>query len=328
LGVARVAPVLRDAGCADFFCATLDEALEAKKLLPGARVYCLNGLFPDELQALAAGGVTPVLNDPAQVTLWSEHCADHGRAPAALHIDTGMSRLGLTPDEAAALSRDQAVLEPMGPITLMSHLACAEDPAHSLNIKQLQEFQRWAKRLPVSRLSLANSAGVFLGPEFHADLARTGIALYGGNPTPRKPNPMRQVVRLQGKILQVRSIDAPRTVGYGATHQITRPSRLATVAAGYADGYLRYLSGRATAWVGGTEVHVVGRVSMDLITLDVTDAPESAARPGATIDLIGPDHDVNALAKEAGTIPYEILTSLGARYERRYIEADAPAAAD
>ena len=234
-----------------------------------------------------------------------------------------MEERGLTPAEAEALSKNRSILEPMGPVTLMTHLACADDPAHKLNIQQLQEFQRWAKRIPADRRSIANSSGLFLGPEFHADLARIGMALYGCNPTPAKTNPMRQVVRLQGKILQVRSIDAPRTVGYGASHKVTRPSRIATVAAGYADGYLRSLSGRATAWMGDIKVAVVGRVSMDLITLDVTDVPEDQARPGGFVDLLGPNYDINDMAADAGTIPYEILTSLGARYERRYLEVES-----
>jgi alanine racemase len=175
------------------------------------------------------------------------------------------------------------------------------------------------------RRSLAASAGIFLGPEFHYDLARPGAALYGVAPLAGRSNPMRQVIRLQGKILQVRRVDTGGTVGYGAAHRFARPARVATVGVGYADGYLRSLSNRGSAYVGERRVPVVGRVSMDLITLDVSALPEEEARPGTLVDLVGPHNPVDALAAEAGTIGYEILTSLGSRYARRYVGRAEPA---
>ena len=197
------------------------------------------------------------------------------------------------------------------------HLACGDEPDHPLNRQQRDTFAAALARLPAAPASLAASSGIFLGPDYHFDLVRPGVCLYGVNPQPGHPNPMAPVLQLQAKILQIRDVDTPQTVGYGATHRFAGPTRVATVAAGYADGYPRSLSGRGTAHFRDISVPVVGRVSMDLITLDVTRAPE--ARPGEMVDLIGPHHDVDALAAEAGTIGYEILTSLGRRYLRHYV---------
>ncbi len=201
----------------------------------------------------------------------------------------------------------------------MSHLACADEPDHPLNRRQVDTFRKILARLPGAKASFANSSGIFLGPDFHFDLARPGIAVYGGNPVPGTPNPMAQVVRLQGKILQVRAVDTPQTVGYGATHRFTGPARIATVAVGYADGFLRSLGNSGSGFVGDIEAPVVGRVSMDLITLDVTSVPEDQCAPGCSVDLIGPRTPIDTVGDAAGTISYEILTSLGPRYFRRYI---------
>jgi alanine racemase len=235
-----------------------------------------------------------------------------------------MSRLGLPEDELETLASEPERLDGIELALVMSHLACADEPGHPLNAEQLARFSAARARLPTAMASFANSSGIFLGAEYHFDLGRPGVALYGINPTPGRPNPMRQVVRLQGKILQVREIDAPRTVGYGATHRAAGPTRVATVAVGYADGYLRSLSNRGSAWLGNQRVPVVGRVSMDLITLDVTGASPDSAHPGAFVDLIGPELSadpeltVDDVAAAAGTIGYEILTALGQRYHRIY----------
>src|SRR5690606_16063815 len=229
-------------------------------------------------------------------------------------------RLGLDDDELATLAAAPARLDGVDLQLLMSHLACADQPDHPLNAEQLARFRAARGRLPAMPASLANSSGIFLGPEYRFDMARPGAALYGVNPQPGRPNPMAPVVRLQARILQVRRIDSPRTVGYGATHRAARPSTIATIALGYADGYLRSLSNRGSCLIGEHRVPVVGRISMDLVTLDVTGVPDGLARPGAVVDVIAPDHPVDAVAEEAGTIGYEILTSLGRRYQRRYID--------
>ncbi|MCH8001964.1 MAG: alanine racemase [Proteobacteria bacterium] len=320
LGMARVAPALARAGARTFFVAQLDEATALRAMFPvEVEIYVLNGLGAGPVAEFQAGRVHPVLNSLGEIDAWAAAARAEGRAlPAAVHIDTGISRLGLPDDELEALAADRGRLAGIDLRYLLSHLACADRPEHPLNAEQLRRFRAARARLPDAPASLANSSGIFLGADYHLDLARPGVALYGVNPTPGQPNPMRQVVRLQGKILQVREIDASRTVGYGATHRAAGPTRIATVAVGYADGYLRSLSNRGSAWLGDRRVPVVGRVSMDLITLDVTGASAEAARPGAFVDLIGADLSTDEVAEAAGTIGYEILTSLGRRYHRVY----------
>lgn len=320
LGAARVVPALAAAGCRNFFVATIDEGIAIKPLAGAAEVYVLHGPFAGTEDDFAGHGLIPVLNTPEQVSRWAAFTAGRGRRlPCAIHCDTGMNRLGLTEAEAAALAADAARLAALSPALLMSHLACADSAAHPANAAQLAAFRRLRAAFPPLPASLANSAGIFLGTDYHFDLARPGAALYGVNPCPGRANPMRQVIRLQGKILQVREIDSPMTVGYGAAHRVRRKGRIATVAVGYADGYLRSLGGRGHGHIGGVRVPVVGRVSMDLITFDVTATPPHLVHAGAVVDLIGPEHPVDALAEEAGTIGYEILTSLGGRYRRVHL---------
>jgi alanine racemase len=324
LGLTRVAPALYRAGARSFFVAQLGEAIALRGALPeAAEIYVLNGLAAGPAAEFQAQRVVPVLNSLGEVADWQAAARQaERRLAAALHIDTGMSRLGLPASELDALAAEPGRLEGIELGHIMSHLACADQPKHPLNAAQLAEFRAARARLPAALstapASLANSSGIFLGADYHFDLGRPGVALYGVNPTPGRPNPMGQVVRLQGKILQVREIDAPRTVGYGATHRAAGPTRVATVAVGYADGYLRSLSNRGSAWLGNQRVPVVGRVSMDLITLDVTGAAPDSAHPGALVDLIGPELPADDVAAAAGTIGYEILTALGQRYHRVY----------
>ncbi len=322
LGVEPVAAALAEAGCRHFFVAQLDEALALRRRLPAAAIGVFNGLFPGEEGIYAENHLLPVLNDLGQVDLWAGFAAHHRRAmPAILHLDTGMSRLGLEPAEVTRLADDPARLDGIELRYVLGHLACADQPRHPMNTRQLAAFGAARAKLPPAPASFANSSGIFLGADYHFDLGRPGAALYGVAPQPGIPNPMAQVVNLKGKILQVRDVDRPMTVGYGATHRFTGAGRLATVAVGYADGYLRSLSDRAHAFLGDVRVPVVGRVSMDLITVDVTAAPPRAARPGRWVELLGSRHGVDALAAEAGTIGYEVLTALGRRYHRAYVRA-------
>ncbi len=317
LGLEPVVRILANQGCRTFFVATIEEGVELRALLPDAGICVLNGMIAGAPADFKAQRLVPVLNDLGQVDAWRRWSRDNGPAPAALHLDTGMARLGLPPAETDILADDPAQLDGVQLALIMSHLACADAPDDPLNRQQRDAFAAALARLPSAPASLAASSGIFLGPEYHFDMVRPGVCLHGVNPRPGQPNPMAPVVRLQAKILQIRDVDTPQTVGYGATHRFAGPTRVATVAAGYADGYPRSLSGRGTARFRGIPVPVIGRVSMDLITLDVTRAPE--ARPGDMVDLIGPHHDVDALAAEAGTIGYEILTGLGRRYARRYV---------
>jgi alanine racemase len=328
LGAARVAPALYEAGCRHFFVAHLTEGLELAPLLPGGArpgggrpgfmLAVLHGILPGEEAELAAHGLVPVLTNLGDVERWRAEARRQGRRlPAILHADSGMNRLALSPAELAVLSGNGELLEGIELKLVMSHLISSELPEAPSNAEQLRRFQALRRQFPMVKASLANSSGMFLGPEFLADVTRPGAALYGLNPTPEQKNPMRAVARLSARILSVREIAPGETVGYNATWTATRPSRIATVAAGYADGILRSLSGSATARFDGKPVPLVGRVSMDLATFDVTDQPEAV--PGKTLELLGPEHDADALAREAGTNGYEILTSLGRRYRRRYL---------
>ena len=338
LGAEQVAPALAGAGCRVFFVATFEEGIALRWLLERWRqgavetnaapadppaIFVLDGPPPGSETELPRHGLIPVLNSLANVEAWSLLAELLGvPLPAALHIDTGMSRLGLPADELDRLAAEPNRLQGVALTLVMSHLACADDPAHELNQRQLETFAAARTRLPDTPASLANSSGIFLGAPFHFQMVRPGISLYGGAPVPGQPNPMQGVARLDGRILQVRKIDSDRTVGYGATYRARGHERIATVSVGYADGYLRSLSSRASAVIGGYRVPLVGRVSMDLTTFDVTGVPEELACAGASIQLLGPEHPVDALAQEAGTISYEILTSLGARYARAYLPVD------
>lgn len=325
LGVRGVVPALVAAGCREFFVAHLGEGLQVRAVTPrDAHVYVLNGLLAGEEDEFRASGLTPVLNNLEQVARWSDAAKRAGRAlPAAVHIDTGMSRLGLPVTEAATLMREPARLAGIELRYVMSHLACAEEEDTPLNEAQRREFEIFRAAFPGARASLANSSGIFLGSSYHFDLVRPGCALYGINPLPGRPNPVRQVARLDGKILQIHEVDPPRTVGYGATHRVTERIRIATVAAGYADGWPRSLSGRGSAFTGEIRLPVIGRVSMDLTTIDVSAAPQ--LREGDTVQLLGDKIPVDTVADAAGTIGYEVLTRLGARYHRVY--TGGPAAA-
>jgi alanine racemase len=329
LGVARVAPALWQAGCRIFFVATLAEGAALRSLLPDAVIYVLAGLHGADPADFAAASLRPVLVSCGEVDSWLAAAGDTADARAGLHLDTGMARLGMPPDELDTLIDEGDKLKRLRPSLVMSHFACADTPEHPLNREQPQRFRAALARLALQQgvtRSLAASSGIFLGPDHAFDLVRPGAALYGIAPLANQPNPLRQVVRLQAKILQVRRVDAGSTVGYGAIHRFARQARLATIGVGYADGYMRALSNRGGVYIGDRRASIVGRVSMDLLTVDISDIPEEQARPGAWVDLIGPRNPVDSVAAEAGTIGYEILTSLGRRYRRRYLDAGvAPA---
>jgi alanine racemase len=319
LGAAAVAPALFAAGCRHFFTAHLGEAVAVHQWLPGAMVAVLNGILPGEAPVFSARNLVPVLGALHEIALWRDEAARLGRVlPAIVHVDTGMARLGLTADELDVLRDDPALLAGLQVRFVMTHLVNAEQPEHPLNKAQGTRFFQLTRRFPRAETSLANSSGMFLGAGFESDLARPGAALYGINPTPGEENPMRAVVRLSARILQVHDVQPGDTVGYNGVWTAARPSRIATIGVGYADGYLRALSNAGTARFDGAVVPLVGRVSMDLTTFDVTD---TAAQPGDMLELIGPGHEVDALAAEAGTNGYEIFTSLRHRFKRDYISA-------
>jgi alanine racemase len=315
LGAAAVAPALQAAGCRHFFVATLDEALALRPLLPGAMLAVLGGPLPGTVPDYLAHDLVPVLNAPAEIALWSAAARAAGRRlPAILHVDTGMARLGLEPRAVAALHDDPAALAGLDLRYVMTHLVSAEAAGDPLNEAQARRFAAACAALPPAPRCFANSSGIFLGPAFGSDLARPGAALWGINPTPGRPNPMHPVVRLRARVLAVRDLGPGETVGYNATFAAARPSRIATAAIGYADGWRRAFSNRGAARFDGARVPLVGRVSMDLTTFDVTDHPRVV--PGVWLDLIGPGQDVDAAAADAGTIGYEVLTGLASRVQR------------
>lgn len=317
LGAAQVAPALRDAGCRHFFVALPDEALAIRHRIPGAMLAVLGGMPPGIEAEYRAHDITPVLNSLAELDAWTGAARHAGRPlPAILHVDTGMSRLGLSPAELAILQADHARLAGIDLRYVMTHLVASEDPADPRNRQQRDRFAAACAGLPAAPRSFANSSGIFLGADWGSDLARPGAALYGVNPTPGLPNPMRLPLRLTARVLAVRDLQPGDTVGYNATWRAARPSRIATIGVGYADGWHRSLSNRGSASFDGTPVPLVGRVSMDLTTYDVTDHP--AIQPGSWLELIGAAQTPDDVARAAGTNGYEVLTSLGRRYHRTY----------
>ena len=316
LGAGIVACSLQEAGCRHFFVAHLGEAMALRTMLDNdTALFILNGLQPGMESDCAAIGAIPVLNSLDQIARWSEMARTlNRRLPAALQADSGMSRLGLPPEEVAILRAEPERLAGIDLRLLMSHLACADDPDAPSNNKQRQSFETFSKDFPDVPRSLDNSGGSFLHAR-HFDMVRAGIALYGGAPQGDAPI-MRPVVSLNAGIIQLRTVPAGAAVGYGLTHVCERATRIATIAVGYADGWPRHLSNRGSAYIGGHRASIVGRVSMDSITLDVTDIPDALLYPGAPAELLGTHQTVDQVAADAGTIAYEILTQLGHRYHR------------
>ncbi|WP_029583677.1 alanine racemase, partial [Bradyrhizobium sp. URHD0069] len=332
-GVGPVARALAAAGCKTFFVATLDEARAARAAVPSAPIYVLDGFFQNCGDAFAEIDARPVIGDLNELAEWDVFCRRSGwKGAAAIHIDTGMNRLGLTVAEAQGIV-PRINAGDHGIALVMSHLACAEHLNHPLNAKQLATFREIASLFSGVPASLSNSSGIFLGPQFQFDMVRPGAALYGINPTPEADNPMQPVVDLKARIVQMRNIDRGETVGYGGTWTARRPTRLAIVSAGYADGYFRAGGSNdgtrsAEVVVAGKRCPIAGRVSMDLMAVNVTDLPNHAARRGHMVTLIGEGITVDELAHHFGTIAYEVLTSLGPRYARLYKGGAAEAAAD
>ncbi len=321
LGDVAVATSLWKAGARTFFVADIEAGVRVRTALPDARVIVLHGVPAGTEAEIAAMRLTPALSSLGEITRWRHHAHRLGRTlPALIHIDTGMNRLGLAPDELERLCNDHSSLLPGLDLNAwMSHLACADDPHNPFTATQLARVKAALARLPKAPVSLSNSAGIFHGADYHFDLVRPGIALYGANPAPWLPNPMRPVVRLLARILQVRDVAPPDTVGYDATHKITAPGKVAALGMGYADGYPWSLAGKGQVMIGGHVAPLIGRVSMDLLTADVTGIPAPLLQVGGWVDVIGPHRDLDQVAREAGTIGYEVLTRLGSRYHRVYL---------
>lgn len=322
LGADIVSQVLFEAGCRNFFVAHIDEALALRlRLSAEARIFVLNGLQPGNETSCAAMAVTPVLNSLEQIAQWAAHAKNLGKTlPAAVQIDTGMCRLGLSPEELEVLASRPQLLDGIDIAFVMSHLACADEPDHLSNAAQLSVMRKAAVAFPDVSVCFSNSGGIFLGNDYHNSLLRPGIALYGGAPSVTRPNPMTPVVRLDVAVIQTRDVPAGSLVGYGGSFEAAGPTRLATIAAGYADGLPRSLSNRGAAWYNGVRLPIAGRVSMDSIILDISALPLGTLTQGSFVQMIGPDQTLEDIAEDAGTIAYEILTGLGRRYRRNYIQ--------
>lgn len=324
LGADMVSQTLFDAGCRHFFVAHIDEALALRLRLPAqARIFVLNGLQPGNETSCAAMAITPVLNSLEQIAQWAVHAKTLGRKlAAAVQIDTGMCRLGLSPEELETLISQPQLLDGIDIAFVMSHLACADEPGHACNAAQLSAMRQATIALPDVPVCFSNSGGIFLGREYHNDMLRPGIALYGGAPSADRPNPMKPVVRLDLAVIQTRTVPAGSLVGYGGSFEASGSTRLATIAAGYADGLPRSLSNRGAAWYDGVRLPIAGRVSMDSIILNISALPEGTLTQGSFVQMIGPEQTLEDIADDAGTIAYEILTGFGRRYRRTYIQPD------
>ncbi len=333
LGIEDVGETLYAAGARDFFVATADEGATLRLYAPEARIFVLSGIWPGMERRFFENDLVPVIASEEQLTFWMAVLSDYGDYPCALQVDTGFNRLGLPMNDAIALADDVSRPASFAPVLVMSHLACGDDPSNAMNGQQLEAFRKVSAAFEGIEASLANSAGIFLGADYHFDLTRPGIATYGGEAVPGLANPMRPVATAEARIIQTRSVKAGETVGYGRALQLTRDSRLAIVSAGYADGYMRSQSSAGVplrqtgiagghGFIAGHKVPVAGRITMDLTIFDVTDLPENLVRAGDYVELFGSNISVDEAAKAAGTIGYEMLTSMGLRHERRYISEE------
>lgn len=332
-GIEDAGEALYLAGARDFFVATVDEGVTLRLYAPEARIFVLAGIWPGTERRFFENDLVPVISSEEQLAFWMAVLADYGDYPCALHVDTGFNRLGLAMDDAIALADDVSRPASFSPVLVMSHLACGDDHGSPMNRQQLESFRRVSDAYEGVDSSLAASAGVFLGNDYHFDMTRPGISLYGGEAVNGMANPMRPVVTAEARVIQVRTVRAGESVSYGRAMKLTRDSRLAIVSAGYADGYMRSQSSGGVplrqvlpqagqGFIAGRKVPVAGRITMDLTIFDVTDLPESAVVAGDYVELFGKNVAVDDVARASGTIGYEILTSMGLRHERRYLSED------
>ncbi|MGE0419108.1 MAG: alanine racemase [Acetobacteraceae bacterium] len=320
LGAGPVTAALYRAGCRHFFVAQLNEALAIRSHAPEAMIGVLSGVVPGTETAYLMHGITPVLCSLPEIEAWQRLARRNGRALSAMvQVDTGMHRLGLSQCDVQSLRDEPMRLDGLEILYVLSHLVASEEPADPKNVQQVERLAAARRLLPPAPVSFANSSGVFLGARWGSDLARGGAALYGINPTPEAPNPMRPVVRLMARVLAVRDVPTGDSVGYNGTWSASRPSRIAVAGIGYADGLSRALSNKGRGYSNGRALPLVGRVSMDLTTFDATDHPDVA--PGDWLEIIGPHQTLEAIARVCDTNAYEVLTSLGRRFARVYHSA-------
>jgi alanine racemase len=328
IGARQAARALSRGNCKTFFVATFSEAQTVRKMVKDATIYVLDGFFSGSGPAFSEAGVRPVLSSLMELEDWASFCKKKGAPlPAAIQLDTGMNRLGLSGSEVEKLSQSPDTLQAFTPALLMSHLACGDEPENPMNEAQLKTFEKWRALVPSCPASFANSAGIALGEKYHFDLTRAGFALYGGRSVTGQP-PLQSVVQLHTRITQIHEAEAGEKVGYGAEHTLKRKTRIATISLGYADGIFRCLGATdgnpgLSGTIEGHTAPVLGRVSMDLITLDVTDIPSGLATRGSWVEILGSHTSVDDLAIQAGSIGYEVLTSLSRRAQRIYVDSES-----
>lgn len=330
LGVEDCGAALHAAGARDFFVMTAEEGATLRAVAPEARIFVIAGLWPGLERLFFENDLVPVISSYEQLTHWMAVLADHGPYPCALQVDTGFNRLGLTVEEALEIAGDDSLPQAFSPVLVMSHLMCGDTPGAPENPLQLARFRTVAGAFEGVEASLSASGGIALGTDYHFDLTRPGITLYGATGGAPIPAALQTVATAEARILMIREAKAGEAVSYGASQRLTRDSRLAIAFAGYGDGYPRGLSGGTilqrqdgsapgTAWFAGQLVPVVGRVTMDTTIFDVTDIPARSIRAGDYLELFGPNHALSAVAQAAGTIEYDLLAGLGLRYHRRYL---------
>ena len=320
-----VAKALDKVGCSTFFVATIDEGIELRACFSKNenQIAVLSGLLEGSEDIFYSNKLTPVLNDTEQIKKWAVYNKQKKiSAPSILHIDTGMNRLGLTINELYDIIKNPTELKELHVEWIMSHLACGDQPRDIMNEKQLSVFLNAKKEFPNVKASLANSAGVFLGQSYHLDMVRPGIALYGSGSGSIPSKPLKQVIKLYSRILQIRTLSTGASVGYGASYRVSEATRVATVGLGYADGYLRSLSNCSWVFFNGLRLPVIGRISMDYITIDITQIASEKIKTGDFIEIIGDKFTLDDLATVANTVPHELLTRLGTRHHRIYINTN------
>ena len=319
LGLKEISEALFAVGTEDYFVTTIDEGIILRDVLPSAQIYILNGVFKGTEEILQEKNLIPVLLSQEQVSLWKEHALKIGKkCKAILQVDTGMGRFGLSYEEAMALSQDIKGLAGIDLVYVLSHLSSATLSSHPNNPKELEKFKQVLKFFPKVPATLANSPGILLGSDYHFNMTRMGIALYGGAPCEDLPNLLAPVLSLKAKVIQVRSLKKDMPVGYDGTYVMPQDGRIATVNIGFADGFLRSLSNRGYGLIEGHKVPIVGIISMDWMSIDVTEVPESLIYPGSFITLLGESLTIDHVAKLGNTTSYDLISGLGSRFHRYY----------
>lgn len=319
LGIKPVIETLNTLKCPQYFVATLQEALEIRQIVPKTSIATLNGLFLGDEEEYLTHNITPILNSIEEIARWQKLAKSKEQAlPAFLHINTAMNRQGISLTETQKIIDEPSITHGIHFETVMSHFACADEKDHPLNAQQAKLFEQYSHHFTQSKRSLANSSGIFRDPAYHYDMVRPGYALYGGNPTPETKNPIKRVLGLEVPVLHTRFCKKGDAIGYGASYLFDKDTITATIALGYADGFFRTGSNKAVLYYKGQPCPVIGRVSMDLVTIDI-DHLAQKPQVGDTIEILGHHQTIDDLAKATGTIGYEIMTAFGNRYHREYL---------